>query len=139
MNYLRKKYRILQITIILIVGMVISTIIYVGLKDVDDMYHNYAAKSIMDIKKAYLKDTVNNIIAGIKQKNDDQVNFYYHIAEDITNILDNYYHLDSEGFYNYTKQYMTQEIKKANFTFFIVDRQSQQILYMNIPNKVQHI
>lgn len=135
MDYLRKKYRILLITIILIVGMVISTIIYVGLKDVDDMYHNYAAKSIMDIKKAYLKDTVNNIIAGIKQKNDDQVNFYYHIAEDITNILDNYYHLDSEGFYNYTKQYMTQEIKKANFTFFIVDRQSQQILYMNIPNK----
>ena len=118
MDYLRKKYRILLITIILIVGMVISTIIYVGLKDVDDMYHNYAAKSIMDIKKAYLKDTVNNIIAGIKQKNDDQVNFYYHIAEDITNILDNYYHLDSEGFYNYTKQYMTQEIKKLTYFFY---------------------
>jgi len=134
MDYLRNKYRILLISVILVVGIVISTIIYFGLKDVDDMYHEYAAQSIMDIKKAYLKDTVNNIISGIRQKNDDQVEYYQHLTDDIISILDNHYQLDSEGFLNFAQQYMQQEIKKQDFTFFIIDRQAQQILYLNVPN-----
>jgi hypothetical protein len=134
MDYLRNKYRILLISVILVVGIVISTIIYFGLKDVDDMYHEYAAQSIMDIKKAYLKDTVNNIISGIRQKNDDQVEYYQHLTDDIISILDNHYQLDSEGFLNFAQQYMQQEIKKQDFTFFIIERQTQQILYLNVPN-----
>lgn len=134
MDYLRNKYRILLISVILVVGIVISTIIYFGLKDVDDMYHEYAAQSIMDIKKAYLKDTVNNIISGIRQKNDDQVEYYQHLTDDIISILDNHYQLDSEGFLNFAQQYMQQEIKKQDFTFFIIERQAQQILYLNVPN-----
>jgi diguanylate cyclase (GGDEF)-like protein len=134
MDYLRKKYRILLISVILIVGIVISAIIYLGLRDVDDMYHEYAAQSIMDIKKAYLKDTVNNVISGIKQKNDDQVEYYQHLTDDIVSILDDHYQIDSEGFLNFAHQYMQQEIKKQDFTFFIIERQTQKILYLHMPS-----
>lgn len=76
MDYLRKKYRILLISIILVIGLIISGVVYFVLIDLEEAYHEYAKDSIMDVKKGYLKDTVNNIIDGIEQKNENQVIYH---------------------------------------------------------------
>lgn len=134
MDYLRKKYRILLISIILVIGLIISGVVYFVLIDLEETYHEYAKDSIMDVKKGYLKDTVNNIIDGIEQKNENQVIYHQHLAEDMIGIFDNYYLADSEGFLYYAKQYMQQEAKKIDFTFLIINSQNNEVVFQYIPS-----
>lgn len=134
MDYLRKKYRILLISIILVIGLIISGVVYFVLIDLEEAYHEYAKDSIMDVKKGYLKDTVNNIIDGIEQKNENQVIYHQHLAEDMIGIFDNYYLADSEGFLYYAKQYMQQEAKKIDFTFLIINSQNNEVVFQYIPS-----
>lgn len=134
MDYLRKKYRILLISIILVIGLIISGVVYFVLIDLEEAYHEYAKDSIMDVKKGYLKDTVNNIIDGIEQKNENQVIYHQHLSEDMIGIFDNYYLADSEGFLYYAKQYMQQEAKKIDFTFLIINNQNNEVVFQYIPS-----
>ncbi|MDD4543327.1 MAG: sensor domain-containing diguanylate cyclase [Clostridia bacterium] len=134
MDYLRKKYRILLISIILVIGLIISGVVYFVLIDLEETYHEYAKDSIMDVKKGYLKDTVNNIIDGIEQKNENQIIYHQHLAEDMIGIFDNYYLADSNGFLPYATQYMQQEVKKIDFTFIIVNNQNKEVVFRHIPS-----
>lgn len=64
-----RKYRASILLTIVVLVLVMTFLFVRALDSVGETYKNLAAQSILEIKKMYLKDTVNNLILRIEQEN----------------------------------------------------------------------
>jgi len=83
MNIARNRYRVLIICSLLILGITISVTYNVAINKIEKAYQENVAEGIIEAKKNFLKDTVNNVILVIDRMQDEQISYYTHLAEDI--------------------------------------------------------
>jgi len=64
-----RKYRVSILLIIVVLVMTMTFLFVRALDSVGETYKNLAAQSILETKKIYLQDTVNNLVRRIEQEN----------------------------------------------------------------------
>lgn len=133
MDGIRNKYRIMLIVILLIMGVSISAIFFTTLNRIEDTYQDYAKESIIDSKKTFLKDTVNNVILEIEQKQYEQVEYYKNLSEVIGKFLDQYYSSSPDISIDFFIKYFETERKIVDFSFIIIEKSTGSVVYSNIP------
>lgn len=67
MEKTRKQYRMIIIGILVVMGLILSGLYVYFLSQIQETYQRYASQSILDAKKTFLEDTVNNVIGRIGQ------------------------------------------------------------------------
>lgn len=133
MDGIRNKYRIMLIVILLIMGVSISAIFFTTLNKAEDTYQDYAKESIIDVKKTFLKDTVNNVILEIERKQDEQSEYFKNLSEAIGKFLDQYCLFSSDISIDFSIKYFENEKTIADFSFIIIEKATGNIVYSNIP------
>jgi diguanylate cyclase (GGDEF)-like protein len=98
MNSVRKKYQILIISVLLIFGIIISIVYSYALDSVERNYRNSAGEGIIEVKKSFLEDTVNNLILSIDVTRKEQIDYYARVMSDIDTILSGYLPSDADVF-----------------------------------------
>lgn len=118
-------------------------IIYIyTMKNVDVIYEQYARESILDIKKSFLKDNVNNVILNIEQKQAEESEHYKQLTENSSKILEEYYQVSPKIFIDLCIKYFEFKDNKDVFSVLILDKTSNQIVYdrnsFNINNNIDY-
>lgn len=126
MDNIRNKYRNLIIVALVVLGLAISFVYNVAADQMGKTYQGSARESIVEVKKSFLKDTVNNVILRIERKQNEQVEWYKHLAEDIKISLENYNGSSGEMFLSLS---MERFQSSDDFSVFIAERQTQTIIY----------
>ena len=129
MNIARNRYRVLIICSLLILGLTISVAYNVAINKIEKAYQENVAEGIIEAKKNFLKDTVNNVILVIDRMQDEQMSYYTHLAEDIKKELDGLYATDNEDFLNSSVDLLD---KNDNFSVIIIENEGGEILYSSI-------
>ncbi len=125
MDSFRKKYRVLIIVSLLVLGIAISFFNYVAIRRIEETYNENAGHSIIETKKSFLRDIVNNVIADIERKQDEQTELFSHLAEDIEKSLDRLANYDDTFFVSCAELFN----ESGNISAYITGRLSGRILY----------
>ena len=113
----------------LIICFSISIIYIYNIENVGDVYKKYAKGSIIDIKKSFLKDNVNNVISDIEKKQELESQYYKKLTEDSSKILQQYYQISPNSFLYLCTKYFEVEYNKDAFCVLILDKESNKIVY----------
>lgn len=95
------------------------------MKNMGVIYGQYAKESIIDLKKSFLKDNVNNLINSINHMRREESENYKNQTNYIAKILEEYFQLSPSTFLELTINFF--ELKEF-FTVIITDK-SSNILY----------
>lgn len=145
MDNIRKKYRVFIFIKILIMGIIISMIYLYAMKNMGAIYEQYAKESIIDLKKSFLKDNVNNLISSINHMRKEESEYHKNLTEDISNILEEYFQFSPSSFLKLSMNFFEL---KALYTVIITDK-SSNILYdkntfdsdkiSNYPERIEYL
>lgn len=130
---MHKKDRIITGLIILIVCLLISIFYSYSFNVVGNIYQDETQNTIINIKKSFLKNTVDNLIMEIEliQNNEAETYKKYVIRRYETLILEN--HLTDNEFVEYFIERFNLDINKDSYldywTVLLWDKTSNQILY----------
>lgn len=139
MDKIRMKYRIILISVFIIMGLVICFMYFYTTNKSLQTYQESAEKSIIDIKKIFLKDTVNNVILEIEKKQENRAMYYKYILNEVANTLDFYYEgVSSESFLDDAIKYL-QNKDYANINIQITKKNSDELLYKNFDSAFGNI
>lgn len=134
MEEIRFKYKLLIFSTIIIMCSFLS-VIYISYSfNVEVAYRRHAQQSIVDIKKSFLSDTVNNVIYNIEQKDKEVKKYYKNILNEYANNFKKYYSLAPESFLISIIEHFDNIKNKDMFTILIVDKKTNQIVYDDIPD-----
>ncbi|NLK73207.1 MAG: diguanylate cyclase [Clostridiales bacterium] len=136
MESIRSKYIKFIIVVLLLMAVIISYIYMVSLGKVERTYQNYAKDSIIDLKKIYLKDTVNNVILEIERIQKEHIALYKLISKGIGKTLDGFYKETEEMFLKLSIDFFSSSQNQAGFSLLIFQKVSGQIVYNSIPDSI---
>jgi diguanylate cyclase (GGDEF)-like protein len=118
----------------IIIGFSISIIYIYTVKNVGKIYEQYARESIVDLKKSFLKDNVNNVISAIEQKKKVEEEYYKQLTQTSLKKIDEIYKSSPAQFSNLCIQYFNLRDNKDVFSILIYDKVSKRIEYQRDPS-----
>jgi diguanylate cyclase (GGDEF)-like protein len=101
------------------------------LRDVEVLYAQYTKDRIIDIKKSFLKDSINNIMSGIEQTQTETKILCTNCLERASKVLTEYYKSNQNNFVEKAIDYFELDGTKEVFTVFILDQGTNKVLYEN--------
>lgn len=128
MKQLRTKYRTLIISALIILGIAISIAYVTSVSKIEKANYETIRASIIETKKSFIKDTVNNIIVDIEERQNTQVQYYLNSANNIKNTLAGLSYSTSDTFFNESKNLFN---KNEDFSVFIIEPQTGKIRYLS--------
>ncbi len=129
MEPLRKKYRLTLVVIILILGGLSSLAFLLSSYQMKAVYEKNIETSIIDVKKTFLKDNVDNLILTIDQQRQAQESLFARLNQLAETALDGYNTYNSEAFLEQAILYFEDPIRQTYLTVLITDSATGRILY----------
>lgn len=136
---IRKLYIFLVIFSIVFILAIMNYFYMSTFRDIKVLYGQYTKNRIIDIKKDFLKDSVNNMIKNIEQVQEEAKLSYKRRFERVSKVLTEYYESDQNDFLEKAINYFEREGIKDDFTIFIFNTSTDQILYKNNLNHIENI
>jgi len=128
-NNTRKRYRLATVITVLLLGILLSGLYIVNIRDAGDIYKEYATESILDNKRIFLKDTVNNVIHGIEDKKTTQASQLHHTLVDEMKMAAHWYTVTPSEFPGNLIHELEPNAENSVFSALIYNSRSNQILY----------
>ncbi|MDD3306328.1 MAG: diguanylate cyclase [Acetobacterium sp.] len=129
MEPLRKKYRQILVIIILILGGLSSLAFLLLSLQMEIVYKKNIEASIIEVKKNFLKDNVDNLIITIEQERRSQEALFARLNQLAETALDGYNTYQPEDFLEQAIFYFEDPIRQTYLTVLIADPASGRILY----------
>lgn len=129
MEPLRKKYRLILVIIILILGGLSSLAFLLLSFQMEAVYEKNIEASIIDVKKTFLKDNVDNLILTIEQERQAQETLSARINQLAEIALDGYISYNPDVFLEQAILYFEDPIRQTYLTVLIADPATGRILY----------
>ena len=135
MDTIRKTYKTLIVIIILVTGIAISAIYMVTIHRIEGIHQESTAATMVQIKKDFLKDNVDNLILAMDTRRENLKEYYDAYLVRIQGILAGYQAYSSpEAFLGQTREFFDDPVRRASFSVLILDTQGNQPLYqINLP------
>lgn len=132
MDNIRVKYQVFVISTLLIMCMVISIVYICNIKSIGYIYEESAQESIILVKKDFLKDNVNNVIAEIELYKNRIEEKYERLIEESLSIMDNYDETLPNQFVELATKYFAAEDKNTILSVIIMNNKTNQSIYERI-------
>lgn len=129
MEPLRKKYRLTLVVIILILGGLSSLAFLLLSFQIEAVYEKNIEASIIDVKKTFLKDNVDNLILTIDQERKAQETLFARLNQLAETALDGYYIYNPDAFLEQAILYFEDPIRQTYLTVLIADSATSRVLY----------
>lgn len=129
MEPLRKKYRQILVVIILILGGLSSLAFLLMTVKMETVYKKNIEASLIDVKKNFLKDNVDNLIITIEQERQSQEALFARLNQLAETALDGYNSYNPEAFLEQAILYFEDPIRQTYLTVLIADPATGRILY----------
>lgn len=129
MEPLRKKYRLILMVIILILGALSSLAFLLLSFQMESIYERNIERSIIEVKKTFLKDNVDNLILNIEQEHQTQKTLFVRLNQLAEIALDGYNSYNPEAFLEQAILYFEDPIRQTYLTVLITDSATERILY----------
>ncbi|MDD2481496.1 MAG: sensor domain-containing diguanylate cyclase [Lutispora sp.] len=137
MDSIRKKFYIYILLFIMIICSISISIFIYSIKNVEKIYGENIQQSVNDIKKTFLKDTVNNVIFKIDQTHNQITNQYVVLANKSIRIFDEYNKLAPEKFLGLVINYFDQYKDKKAFEVIVLDKSANEIVYESLTGDLE--
>jgi len=131
MDNIRKKYKTLMYGSIIIMCTILSIIYIVFTNGVQSSYRKYSGDLILDVKKSFLKDTVNNIIIMTEQIQQGLEDEYSDLLVDTVKYLKEIYHVAPEDFLPNMERYFNNNFNDCKFNIIVLNKLNSKIVYKN--------
>jgi diguanylate cyclase (GGDEF)-like protein len=126
MERFRNKYRAFIIAVLLVLGLPMSVLYSAAVSKVRAGYVLSATESILQVKRSFLKDTVNQVIADIERSRREGVETCLKQAAGLEELLDGFSQAPGESFLGACVSLLK---KYDDFSVLITERQTNKILY----------
>ena len=136
---IRAVYIVLLISFIIFLLILMNYFYISTLRHVEVLYARYTKERIIDMKKSFLKDSVNNIIENIKLVQMETRTLNSRRTAITNRTLIEYYESNKENFLQKTIDYFDMEDTKEVFTVVILDRSTGEVLYDKNLNYMKNI
>lgn len=136
---IRKSYIFL---IIFLMFFILSIMTYSGISTFNKLnllYAQYTKDVILDIKKDFLKDSVNNMINSIGRIKNETIKSNKSRMDRADKIIGEYYELNKKGFLEKAINYLDVINTKEPFSTIILDTTTNEILYQNNVKDFKYI
>lgn len=127
----RKLYIFLLIFSIVFLLAIINYFYISTFKDVKILYAQYIKERIINIKKDFLKDSVNNMINNIEQTQDEIIETNKKRVDRAAKVISEYHQLKQGDFLKKTIDYFEIGTTKESFSILILNRDLDEVLYQN--------
>jgi hypothetical protein len=131
MDNIRKTYKLLVLIIILVTGIAISAIYMVTIQRIEDIHQESTAATMVQAKKDFLKDNVDNLILAMDTRRDTLKKNYEAYLIRVQNILDDYQLHSAPQFLNHIQDYFEDPARKSAFAVMVIQLPQEQVVYHN--------
>ncbi len=128
---IRKLYLLLLIISIVSILIIMNYSYRYTFKNLKVLYAGYTKDRILEIKKDFLKDSVNNMINSIEQTQADIIESNKKRIDRATKVISEYYQLQQGDFLENTIDYFETGSTKEAFNILILESATDEILYQN--------
>lgn len=128
---IRKLYLFLLIFSIISILIIMNYSYRYTFKNLKVLYAEYTKERILDIKRDFLKDSVNNMVNNIEQTQVEIIETNKRRINRATKVIEEYYKSNEEDFLGKIIDYFEIGTTKEAFNIFILDRFTGEILYQN--------
>lgn len=131
MEKVRLKYRVVLIAVFVAMGVLMGFAFFYTMDKLMASFQMSAESNIVEVKKRFLSDTVNNVILEIGQRQDNREQDYRRMIADITQTLE-YLHMSTTGqdFLENALSYM-QSGDRANIGLVVFEAGTDEVLFQS--------
>lgn len=123
------NYRLIIITMVLIMCSVIGVIYYLTINKIDAVYKDAGTEGLLDLKKVYLRDTVDNLVLRIEELRRDTRSDYNKIIDQTLSYIGQIE--DEEVFKEWMRIYFNAESSVHIIDAMIIDTTTGSMIYAN--------
>lgn len=125
----KRNYNLLIISIIIFMCLIIGSTYILTIHEIEGIYKEAGQKGLLDMKKVYLKDTVDNLIIRLDSLKQHEVKTY----EKVVNEVDSYISQiqSSDNFISLISLYFNSESQVHLFDVIVIDNVTNEIAYSN--------
>lgn len=129
MNCFKNKYRLSAITIVLAIFLIITSFYVVSFQKIKNIYNSQTEKTILDIKRTFISDTINNLIYEISIEESSNLSLYNNLLNRRYSLIDDYNKLPYLDYIESIK-YLFENSSDYNFwTIVLYNSKTNEILY----------
>lgn len=128
---IRKMYLLLLIFSIISILFIMNYSYRYTFKDLKVLYARFIEESILDVKRDFLKDSVNNMINSIEQTQVEIIETNKRRVNRANNVISEYYQLKQDDFLETTIDYFETGNTKEACNVLILSKYTDEILYQN--------
>ena len=126
---IRFKYRVITFSLIVLICAIISYVYLISTDELSQLYKEQTLESIKDTKKAFLKDTVNNLISDIDFLRDERYMFYNNLILESTNRFENLPDTSNDAYLKLIETYFSEQTSGIEWTVIVWDTLTQSAVY----------
>lgn len=126
---IRFKYRVITFSLIVLICAIISYVYLISTDELSQLYKEQTLESIKDTKKAFLKDTVNNLISDIDFLRDERYMFYNNLVLELTNRFENLPDTSNDAYLKLIETYFSEQTSSIEWTVIVWDTLTQSAVY----------
>ena len=79
MSLIKNKYRVSSITIVITIFLIITSFYVISFYKINDIYSCQTEETILDIKRTFISDTINNLVYEIGVEKSNNIIIYKNI------------------------------------------------------------
>lgn len=118
--------------ILLLIGGSITGLYLFNMKEIFILNEEHARSNIIDVKKTFLEDNVDNLFLDISEIRGNVDNMYERQTQDVVKSLKFYYANGGTDFLQTITDYFNDPEMKTKFTVVIYDKELKQYVYENL-------
>ena len=129
MNLIKNKYRISAIVIVLAIFLIITSFYSFSFFKVKTIYNKQTEDTILDLKKSFISDTINNLIYEINSEKSTYINYYSKIVEKQYEKITSIDNLSNTEFIDFFKSFFEGNSNNDCWTSILFDTNTNELLY----------
>ena len=134
---MKGKYRIYTLALMIIICVIIGVTFMVSAARLEEIYKEQTLLSIQETKKAFLRDTVNNLIVDIDALRSDRRDYYAALVAETSARFDGMADMPKDSYVNIVTKYFDQQATTETWTVIMWDTVSDEAVYN--PNAIDEI
>jgi diguanylate cyclase (GGDEF)-like protein len=126
---IKVKYRIITMSLIVLICAIISYVYLVSTDELATLYKEQTLESIKDTKKAFLKDTVNNLISEIDMLRESRRQFYNDLVAASAGRFKNLPEVPDAKYLELIETYFNAQPTAKNWIVVVWDSETKSVVY----------
>jgi len=134
---MKGNYRMYTLALLIVICAIIGVTFMVSAARLEEIYKEQTLLSIQETKKAFLKDTVNNLIVDIDALRSDRRDYYAALVAETSARFDGMADMPKDSYVNIVTKYFDQQATTETWTVIMWDTVSDEAVYN--PNAIDEI